>query len=157
MQDHLFSPESISKQFSLNRRTPRARPIVMAMEEQNSLRLDVDRFILDQIDSVPHLEALLLLWNTRPRQWANDELARYLYIPADRTRQIIRELHQRDLVLCDADACCYHSVDVRDALIAEVDRTWRRELVRLSNMIHSKASPAVRDFARAFRLKKDKP
>ncbi len=127
------------------------------MEEQNPLRLDVDRFILDEIDSVPHLEALLLLWNTRPRHWANDELARYLYIPTDRTRQIIRDLHQRDLVLCESDSCSYNAGEDRDRLMTEVDRTWRRELVRISNMIHSKASPAVRDFARAFRLKKDKP
>jgi len=127
------------------------------MEDQNPIRNDVDRFIFDEIDSVPHLEALLLLWNTRPRQWSIDELARYLYIPGDRTRQIIRDLQQRDLVLCDSDRCAYHSTESRDPLIAEMDRTWRRELVRISTMIHSKASPAVRDFARAFRLKKDKP
>ncbi|MGA8110782.1 MAG: hypothetical protein WB974_15210 [Acidobacteriaceae bacterium] len=127
------------------------------MEDQNPIRNDVDRFIFDEIDSVPHLEALLLLWNTRPRRWSIDELARYLYIPPDRTRQIIRDLQQRDLVFCDPDGCAYHSTESRDPLIAEIDRTWRRELVRISNMIHSKASPAVRDFARAFRLKKDKP
>jgi hypothetical protein len=127
------------------------------MEEQNPFRPDVDRFILEQIDSVPHLEALLLLWNTRPRRWTNDELARYLYIPSDRTRQIMRELQQRDLVVCESDACLYNASETRDPLMAAVDHTWRRELVRLSNMIHSKASPAVREFARAFRFKKDKP
>jgi hypothetical protein len=127
------------------------------MEEQNPPRPDVDRFILEQIDSVPHLEALLLLWNTRTRRWANDELARYLYIPADRTRQILRELQQRDLIVCEDDACSYNADPGRDSLMAAVDQTWRRELVRLSNMIHSKASPAVREFARAFRFKKDKP
>lgn len=126
------------------------------MEEQNPFRPDVDRFILEQIDSVPHLEALLLLWNTRPRRWSNDELARYLYIPADRTRQIIRELQQRDLAVCESDACLYNASETRDPLMAAVDHTWRRELVRLSTMIHSKASPAVREFARAFRFKKDK-
>lgn len=127
------------------------------MEEQYPLRPDVDRFVLDEIDSVPHLEALLLLWNTRPRQWTNEDLSRYLYIPADRTRQIMRDLYQRDLVLCESDVCSYHSGEDRDRLMADVDRTWRRELVRVSNMIHSKASPSIRDFARAFRFKKDKP
>lgn len=137
----------------------RIRPsfFALVMLEPHALRQQVDRFILDEIDSVPHLEALLLLWNTRPRRWSIDELARFLYIPPEQTRQIIRDLQLRDLVLCDSDACSYNSGEERDALIAEVDRTWRRELVRLSNMIHSKASPAVRDFARAFRLKKDKP
>ena len=127
------------------------------MEEENALRLDVDRFILDEMDSVPHLEALLLLWNTRPRHWTIDELAGYLYIPPDRARTILRDLQQRNLVLVDSDSCIYHSAETRDPLIAEVDRTWRRELIRISNMIHSKGSPAVREFARAFRLKKDKP
>ncbi|HEX4039199.1 MAG TPA: hypothetical protein VHX37_14170 [Acidobacteriaceae bacterium] len=127
------------------------------MEEQNPIRTDVDRFIFDEIDSVPHLEALLLLWNTRPRRWPIDELSRYLYIPSDRTRQIIRDLQQHELAGCDSDACFYISAEARDTLIADVDRTWRRELVRISNMIHSKASPAVRDFARAFRFRKDKP
>jgi hypothetical protein len=127
------------------------------MEEKNPLRFDVDRFILDEIDSVPHLEALLLLWNTRPRRWANEELARSLYIPTDRTRQIIRDLQQRDLIVCESDSSFYSASEARDQLIAAVDHTWRRELVRLSNMIHSKASPAVREFARAFRFKKDKP
>ena len=28
---------------------------------------EVYEFILDQIESVPHLEALLLLWNSRPQ------------------------------------------------------------------------------------------
>jgi hypothetical protein len=126
------------------------------MAEENPLRAEIERFIEDEIDSVPHLEALLLLWNTRPRVWSIDELSRYLYIPADRTRQILRDLQQRDLILCESESCSYHSTEARDSLIAGVDRTWRRELVRLSNMIHSKASPSVRDFARAFRFRKDK-
>ncbi|MGC2298059.1 MAG: hypothetical protein WA476_04600 [Acidobacteriaceae bacterium] len=127
------------------------------MEEENAYRLDVDRFILDEIDSVPHLEALLLLWNTRPRRWSNDELAGYLFIPADHARNILRDLQQRTLVVIDSDSCIYQSAESLDPLIAEVDRNWRRELVRISNMIHSKGSPAVREFARAFLLKKDKP
>jgi hypothetical protein len=36
-----------------------------------------------------------------------------------------------------------------------VDSIYRRELVRVAGMIHSKASSAVLDFARAFRFKKD--
>lgn len=40
-------------------------------------------------------------------------------------------------------------------LLASLDRIYRRELVRISNMIHSKASRGVRDFADAFRFKKE--
>lgn len=123
--------------------------------EENSLRREVDRFILDHIDSVPHLEALLLLWNSRPRRWTIDELAHDLYISNDRTREILLNLQQRDIVVVQLQQCFYNTAYSLDALIAEVDRTYRRELVRISTMIHSKASPSVREFARAFRFKKD--
>ena len=40
--------------------------------------------------------------------------------------------------------------------MAAVDTTYRRELIRVSRLIHSKPSAAVREFARAFRLKKER-
>ena len=43
-----------------------------------------------------------------------------------------------------------------DALIDSVDKTYRREIVRVSTLIHSKGSSAVRDFARAFRFTKER-
>jgi DNA-binding IclR family transcriptional regulator len=123
--------------------------------EENPRRVEVDRFILDEIDSVPHIEALLILWNSRPKGCSVEELAALLYLPQDRTRQILEDLQQRTLVISAETASSYNPAYPRDHLMADVDRTWRRELVRVSNMIHSKASPAVREFARAFRFKKD--
>jgi hypothetical protein len=128
-----------------------------ATEDPNPQRAELDRFILTEIDSVPHLEALLLLWNSRPKQWGVDEIAGLLFIPADRTREILQDLQQRELVVMTFSGCFYNSSYSRGSLMEELDRTYRRELVRVSNMIHSKASPAVREFARAFRFKKEKP
>lgn len=125
------------------------------MAQENSVARQVDQFILDQIDSVPHLEALLLLWNSRPRQWPVEELARSLYIPSERTGSILADLEQRGLVAADSGLCCWNALSTHALLMEHIDRTYRRELVRISGMIHSKGSPAVRQFARAFRLKKD--
>ena len=44
----------------------------------------------------------------------------------------------------------------KDRLIELVDVIYRRQIVRVSTMIHSKASAAVRDFARAFRFTKER-
>ena len=38
----------------------------------------------------------------------------------------------------------------------EVDFAYRRDLVRISTLIHDKASSPIREFARAFRIRKDK-
>lgn len=125
--------------------------------EENPRGVEVDRFVLDEIESVPHIEALLILWNSRPKASSVSELAALLYLPQDRTRRILEDLQQRSLAIASENIYSYNSAHARDHLMPDVDRTWRRELVRLSNMIHSKASPAVREFARAFRFKKDNP
>jgi hypothetical protein len=44
----------------------------------------------------------------------------------------------------------------QDDLMHEIDVAYRRDLVRISTMIHGKASSPIREFARAFRIRKDK-
>ena len=123
-------------------------------------RLQVDRFILAQIDSVPHLEALLLLFNSRPKTWSSEEMARSLYVRNEVASKILDNLLHRKLIVAShekSDLFFYSSDDeARNAMLQDVDAIYRKEVVRISSMIHSKASAGVRDFARAFRLKKDK-
>jgi len=121
----------------------------------DAARRAVDQFLLDEIDSVPHLEALLLLWRKRPQLWTVEEVARALYVRDDIALVILRELESKHLVAKSAQCYIYDSNVSRDKLIEALDSIYRRELVRISNLIHSKASPSVRAFARAFRLKKD--
>ena len=123
------------------------------------VRQAVDQFILNEIDSVPHLEALLLLWNTRPKQWPVDEMAKALYVPSDLAQRILQELARRGLIATQAEPERYSYVpqsDETEALMKSVDEIYRRELVRISRMIHGKAPSAVREFARAFRFTKEK-
>lgn len=115
----------------------------------------VDQFILDEIESVPHLEALLLLWNSRPKQWTLEEMAHALYISLEATQGILQDLKQRGFVTVDAYHYNFDPGFHEISLIAELDLLYRRDLIRISRMIHSKASPAIREFARAFKLKKD--
>lgn len=122
---------------------------------QNPANSQVDDFILREIESVPHLEALLLLFNSTPRQWSNEELAKALYISRESTQEIVEDLKQRGLLKNDSEAYSYNTESTHNGLIQQVDRTYRRELLRISKMIHAKAPSSVREFARAFRFKKD--
>ena len=126
------------------------------MEETR--RLQVDRFIIEQIDTVPHLEALLLLFNTQPRAWSTEEMANSLYVRADIAIRILDSLLQRNLIARDSKSpdVFYSAADEnRNRLLEAVDAIYRKEVVRVSSMIHSKGSAGVRDFARAFRIKRD--
>ena len=125
------------------------------MDNEDPVRRQVDQFISEQVESVPHLEALLLVWKRRPKSWTAAEMARALYIPPEQAVAILRDLQARRLVEAETDGYVWRADNARDGLFANVERIYRRELIRISNMIHSKASAAVREFARAFKLKKD--
>jgi DNA-binding transcriptional regulator YhcF (GntR family) len=135
-----------------------------------------DRFIINRIDSVPHLEALLLLWRSRSEEqaseipqdraagnpptgiWSAEQLAKRLWIAPDAARNILRELERDQLIVATArgeERYCYQSEPERDRALQAVETAYAREMIRISNMIHSKASAAVRDFARAFRFTKE--
>ena len=125
------------------------------MPEDNQANRQVDQFILDEIDSVPHLEALLLFWKRRPHGWSVEEMAHSLYISVETTYTILQDLRQRGMVTVEEERYSFDPNFRQGSLMEELDRTYRRELVRISRMIHSKASPAVREFARAFKFTKD--
>lgn len=130
------------------------------MNEETPYSKEVDEFISEQIDTVPHLEALLLLWNSRPKQWTVEEMASALYVSSSTARNILQGLARRGLPVAGLgtpENYRYDSISRKqDSLIETVDAAYRRNLVRISRMIHSKAAPGIRDFAQAFRFTKDR-
>jgi len=117
-------------------------------------------FIQEHIDTVPELEALLLLWQHRPNSWKVEDLAQRLYIPLEETRAVLLDLKRKQLISAspdEADTFRYNlDSPKRNDLIRRTEELYRRQVVRISTMIHSKPSSAVRDFARAFRFTKEK-
>jgi hypothetical protein len=128
------------------------------MSQDNPQNPRVDQFILDQIDTVPHLEALLLAWKKRPKVWPVDEMAHALFIPEDLAEQVLRDLAERELLQRSADGSFGYAAisQEQDELVCDVEATYRRELIRVTRLIHGKAPSSLREFARAFRFKKEK-
>jgi ribosomal protein L23 len=87
-------------------------------------------------------------------------MANSLYVRADIAIRILDSLLQRNLIARDSkapDVYFYSAADEsKNRLLEAVDAIYRKEVVRVSSMIHSKGSAGVRDFARAFRIKKDR-
>ena len=112
---------------------------------------------MDRVDSVPHLEALLLLWRERPQSWSAESLAKRLWVKPDVARDILQDLVRERLivVISGSDEFSYQPDPGRDQLLGSLNAIYRKEMIRISTMIHSKPSSAVREFARAFRLKKE--
>jgi DNA-binding MarR family transcriptional regulator len=126
----------------------------------DDLPADVLRFIEDNIDSVPHLEALLLLYEQPEQQWTTAVVAERLYVTRAAAAALLADLERRKLAekKADADSPTYIYAGAWDPggeMMRKVAVTYRRNLTRVAVCIHSKASRSVREFARAFDLKKD--
>jgi hypothetical protein len=130
------------------------------MTDAPALHPRVARFLIEQIESVPHLEALLLLRDERARSWSAEETARRLYVSVDDSRRVLDDLVQRQLVRAEAESLqvTYRYAprsEPDDALMQLVAEDYRRNLVQVATLVHSKPSMAIHDFARAFKLKKE--
>jgi hypothetical protein len=129
-------------------------------EQDPKFALDPYQFLHEQIDSVPHLEALILFWNSRPVGWTCEELASRLYVPAEQVNGVIRDLVRLQIVQeqpgTPARFSYFPRSEEQDEMMRAVDNAYRRDLVRISTMLHAKASSPVREFARAFRFRKDR-
>jgi hypothetical protein len=118
------------------------------------------QFLAERIDTVPQLEALLLLWENPERAWSGEELAARVYVSRPVAEAILLALQRQQLVIGEPDSAPRYRYnpqwDPSGEVISEVATAYRRNLVQLATFIHSRASTAVREFARAFDLKKDR-
>lgn len=119
---------------------------------------EVLRFIFENIDTVPHLEALLLLWQNSATPWSTETLAARLYVSPVQANTILEDLSRRGFVTQEQDGAAFRYApdwDAQRGLMPLISETYRRNLVGITRMIHSKGSASVREFARAFQIKKD--
>jgi predicted ArsR family transcriptional regulator len=119
---------------------------------------EVLRFIFENIDTVPHLEALLLVWQNSATPWSTETLAARLYVSSAQANTILEDLSRRGFVTQEHEGAAYRYApdwDAQRGLMPRIAETYRRNLVGITRMIHSKGSASVREFARAFQIKKD--
>jgi len=119
---------------------------------------DVRQFLLEQIDSVSQLEALLLAWEHSATSWDVETLASALYVEHSKAKSIIASMVARGWLIGNAampDKFTFDSAwDPQGHFMQTLAATYRKHLVRVATLIHSRASAGVRDFAKAFDLKK---
>jgi hypothetical protein len=119
---------------------------------------DILRFVLEKIDSVAQLEGVLLLRGDPQRQWSFAELAARLYINEAQTAELLLGLSAQGLVAARGEPAMYSYQPKTPELAQMLDRlaeVYTKQLVAITNLIHSKQKPRVQAFADAFRLRKD--
>ncbi|MGN6388514.1 MAG: hypothetical protein ACTHL1_03315 [Burkholderiaceae bacterium] len=120
---------------------------------------DVRRFILTSIASVPYLEALLLARDVPERDWEAKSLAQRLYIGEPAAAELLTTMHAANLLTrLDGETPLYRYHPESDALREIVDRvamSYARNLIDVTNLIHSNSGRKAQQFADAFKWRKD--
>ncbi|HVV64022.1 MAG TPA: hypothetical protein VHC42_01020 [Rhizomicrobium sp.] len=116
---------------------------------------EVRSFVLERIDTVAQLEALLLLRKYPQTSWSAGDVARRLYVGETAAQEILAKLTADGLIVSDEGGFRYGPSAETARVIDALADTYGRYLIPVTNLIHDKPS-RIQQFADAFRFRKDK-
>ena len=121
---------------------------------------DVAQFIIENIDSIAQLEALLLLRRNRETGWSVPTVASWLYIDEKQTAELLMALCQRGFAeQRERDPFLYQYQPSSNELGQKVDQVaeiYSKHLIAVTHLVHSKPKSRIQEFADAFNFRKDK-
>jgi hypothetical protein len=118
---------------------------------------EIRRFIFEKIDSVLQLEALMLFLSDPKAVWRADTIGSRLYISSGQAAILLAEM--KDAGYLDDRNGSYNYAPATSALAQSLQQaveTYRHNLIPVTRLIHEKPQK-IRQFADAFRVRKDKP
>jgi hypothetical protein len=119
----------------------------------------VRRFILTSVPSVPYLEAILLLRGEPRAPWNAAAVARRLYLAEPIAGQLLQALASAGIAQPHPeapDAFIYSPATPElSAMLEEVAKVYAANLVKVTDLIHSRVDRRAQQFADAFRWRKD--
>lgn len=129
------------------------------MDPGNDIPAHVLRFLEQNIDTVPQLETLLMMREEVHRSWPVSDVASRNYTTEQRATDTLNALLRRGLVSSEESPPRFRFNPAKDEvreLVAELARCYQKNLSLITELIHAKPSASVKEFARAFDLKKDR-
>jgi hypothetical protein len=115
---------------------------------------DLREFILRFIDSVAHLEALLLLRASPESPWDAPVVAQRLYTTEKQAAELLAQLCEDGLLVCENNLYRYGRPSTETvAMIDRLAESYAKHLIPVTNLIHGKPR-RIRQFADAFKFRK---
>ncbi len=115
------------------------------------------RFVLVSIPSVPYLEALLVFRGLQGAGLTVRELAARLYMPEKPAFDLLVALRDAGIVeaVAGGDTHRYAAAGDLAATLDQLAAHYSRDLIRVTEVIHSKTDRKAHQFADAFKWKKE--
>jgi hypothetical protein len=130
------------------------------MEQNSPIPDDIIRFILNSIESVPHLEAILLIYREPKKEWDAKMMAESLYISEKRAAGILADLLDSGFIAVrkyDIPLYRYQPKSLeREKIINRLSIIYADNLIEVTNLIHSKISKQAKKFVDAFKWKNER-
>lgn len=121
----------------------------------------VRAFVNDHISSVAQLEVLLLLRHAADRSWSIKDLSEEFRTDPVWLNQVLHDWCERGIVEKSDDALPAYryraGTPELDQAVSDLAQAYLVHRVRVTELIYSKPSGAIRAFADAFDLRKPKP
>ena len=124
--------------------------------ESPELSADIRSFLSRYIDSIGQLEALLLMFRNPDETFSSLSLAQRLYVSDESSIKILKMLERRGLVQLSAQGYRYQAEFGQHHLVCELEQGYARHLIVITESIHAKSKNRIREFASAFKLRKEK-
>src|SRR5262245_7022975 len=116
--------------------------------DPQELDAEVLRCIDQYIDTVPHLESLLLLEQCASEWWSVEQLAARIYVPPSVARVILEDLTRHGMTQVQGNPLLYAfdpQWDAQRQILARLAHTYSTHLRQVAALIHSKGPRSVRD------------
>lgn len=121
----------------------------------NPIPADLRDFILRYINSVAHLEALLLLYWEKSAEWSAAKLSKRLYIGEGEAAAILARLVADGLATESEGGFVFGPrTPEHEDVLHRLANAYSSALIPVTNLIHSKPA-RIREFSDAFKLRKD--
>ena len=125
----------------------------------DAIPADIAQFILEKIDSVAEMEALLLLHRSPGQEWDVAAVAKRLYVDDRQAHAALARLVEEKLLVTRPNDptrfLCSSGAPELKTLFDRVSEVYSKQLVPVTNLIHSKPKTRVQEFADAFKFRKD--
>jgi len=117
---------------------------------------DIRKFILENIDSIAELEALLLLRKNPDQDWTKQSLSKRLYIEETAAARALERIMSAGLCMRVQESYRFGpNSETKRLVVNRLADVYDRYLIPVTNFIHEKPA-RIQNFAEAFRFRKDK-
>lgn len=121
---------------------------------------EVQRFLVDHIDSIAELEALLILREHRGQSWPCGLVADRIYSSEEVTADLLVKLAKRGFLTADGMTPASFRYAPRSQemarLLDQLAEVYAKYLVPVTDLVHKKSRRNIQGIAEAFKFKKEK-